>query len=90
MLDMPKRLQIGATTAVVASSEIVSDLAPFIEFNSSDMRVATKLEDEGVKVTAAPSMLPPRGMPHTLMVAGLSPASRPSATAARGWKGVYL
>ncbi len=69
MLDMPKRLQIGATTAVVASNEIVSDLAPFIKCKSPDRIVAIMFEEEGVKVTAAPSMLPPRAMPHTLMVA---------------------
>lgn len=57
MFDMPKRLQIGATTAVMASNEIVSDLAPFIYFESPARRAVTMLDEDGVEVAEAPSMI---------------------------------
>mmetsp|Transcript_29253 Transcript_29253/g.62989 ORF Transcript_29253/g.62989 Transcript_29253/m.62989 type:complete len:450 (-) Transcript_29253:26-1375(-) len=95
MLEMPRRLHNGATRAVVPSSEIVSDLAPLKDWESSERRLDTMLVD-GDDVAASP----PRGMPRKAVVsAGVFKAFSTgrissvdlgaNATEDRGWKGVW-
>ena len=59
MLEMPNCLQMGATSAVVTSKAMVSDLAPFMKVERPVSKAETMpASDEGTDA----SMDPPRGI----------------------------
>lgn len=86
MLEMPNCLQIGATSAVVSSRAIVSDLAPFMKSNSPSRRAETTPPEDGTVVDATS---PPRGIVASTTGSSCSPFfvldGRVKA-AALGWK----
>ena len=68
MLDTPRRLHIGGTTAVVPRRHRASDFAPLMYVDNPERSADTMLdeeeEEEDAAAAAIPSTEPPRGTPR--------------------------
>ncbi len=65
MLDTPRRLHIGATTAIVPRRHRALDFAPLMYVDNPERSADTMLDDEEEEDAAAaviPSTEPPRGI----------------------------